>query len=316
MSTLLSCTGPNNYEEIDKYDRNISLKQLQAVKVTHGPLTEVSLYTGGGMLGDSDSDRIVTDSGELYYIKESSPQHNIPLRGYQYRLKDAEALTKLREVIDRYNLSVWDKLPFDDENIALDAPSSSISMVFDDTETGGRGRASSRISYDNVIPDGGYDVLKEFKDMFSAVIREKELTETYLVYDGEKLYSGREIANADEEAELFLSGYWRSVRMEVYRDGAEPEITEYTGDSCYNFDYSPGWGELELRAYQLEDDNRSYTFKEIVHEPIADCDSSWHAVFQSGEEDPEEVRVTIDKDMVYMERTEAGTRTVLLFERY
>lgn len=314
MSTLLSCTGPNNYEEIDTFDRNISLKQLQAVKVMRRPLTEVSLYTGGGMPGDSDSDRIVTDSGELYYIKESSPQHNIPLRGYRYRLKDTEALTQLREVIDRYNLSVWDKLPFDDEHIALDAPSSSITMVFDDPE--GNGRDHSSISYDNVIPDGGYDALKEFRDVFSAVIREKDLIETYLVTDGEKLYSGRETANTDQEAELFLSGDWRSIRMVVSKEGTEPQITEFTGDSFYIFDYYIGCGELELRAYQLADEDRTFTFERIVHEPLADCDSSWYAVFRGTEEDPAEMRMTIDKDIVYMERTDAGTRTVLLFERY
>ena len=208
MLTLISCSSrEQKYEDIDEFSKKVTLEQLKKVKVEHGVLIEAGIYTGGGMAGDSNSSSIRLNSdGQIIYTAEKSPMHHIPIRGYEYLVKDQTILDRLNEYIREHNLSVWDKLPFDDEFMALDAPSTSISFVFNDESVGGASWSMHRISYDNVIPEGGMKVLDGFNDLFYEALKDAELQETYLLNDGERLYSGRNIENTDAEAKMFLMG--------------------------------------------------------------------------------------------------------------
>ncbi len=318
MLTLISCfSGEKKYEDIDKFSKKVTLSQLKKVAVEHGPLTEAGISTGGGMLGDSNSSSLSLESdGQIIYTAESSPMHNIPIRGYRYLVKDQTILDRLDEYIKENNLSVWDKLPFDDEYIALDAPSTSIRMISNDEAVGGYKRSSHSISYDNVIPEGGSDILKGFSDLYYEALKDTELLETYLLYDGEKVYSGRNVENTDDEAELFLMGFWNSTHeTRILADGTKQETVFDHGS--YNFDYS-GWEDtFTLRAYQLDDEEKTFRLDSIVHEPLSDCDSSWYFRFISEGEEPEELCMTINGAEIYARITspESEEYRELIFER-
>lgn len=319
MLTLTSCfSGNKKYEDIDKFSKKVTLSQLKKVTVEHGPLIEADISTGGGMLGDSDSSSLTLESdGQIYYTSEASPMHNIPIRGYRYLVKDQTILDRLGEYIRENNLSVWDKLPFDDEFIALDAPSTTIRMIFNDESVGGKRRSSHRISYDNVIPEGGSAILKGFNEMFYEALKSTELLETYLLNDGKKIYSGRNIENTDAEAKMFLMGFWKSTQqIKTLADGTVQKTD--TLDKYDQFDYS-GWeDEIILQPYPYEvDDEKSYRLDSIVHEPLADCDSSWYFRFVSEGEEPEELCMTIDGSVIYARLSSPGSDeyTVLIFER-
>ena len=318
MLTLTSCfSGEKKYEDIDEFSKKVTLSQLKKVTVEHGPLIEAGFSTGGGMLGDSNSSslRLETD-GQIIYTSEASPMHNIPIRGYRYLVKDQTILDRLNEYIKENNLSVWDKLPFDEEFIALDAPSTSIRMIFNDETVGGYKRSSHTISYDNVIPEGGSRILKGFNDLYYEALTDIELLETYLLYDGEKVYSGRDIENTDDEAQLFLMGFWTSTHQTtILADGAKQE-TDFK-DGSYNFDYS-GWEDtITVRAYQLDDEEKTYRLDSIVHEPLSDCDSSWYFRFVSEGEEPEELCMTINGSVIYARIASPGSEEYkeLIFER-
>lgn len=319
MLTLISCSSrEQKYEDIDEFSKKVTLEQLKKVKVEHGALIEAGIYTGGGMAGDSNSSSIRLNSdGQIIYTAEKSPMHYIPIRGYEYLVKDQTILDRLNEYIREHNLSVWDKLPFDDEFMALDAPSTSISFVFNDESVGGDSWSMHRISYDNVIPEGGMKVLDGFNDLFYEALKDAELQETYLLNDGERLYSGRNIENTDAEAKMFLMGFWKSTQqIKTLADGTVQKTD--TLDKYDQFDYS-GWeDEIILQPYPYEvDDEKSYLLDSIVHEPLADCDSSWYFRFVSEGEEPEELCMTIDGSVIYARLSSPGSDeyTVLIFER-
>ncbi|MBQ1530608.1 MAG: hypothetical protein IIZ57_00550 [Solobacterium sp.] len=318
MLTLTSCfSGEKKYEDIDEFSEKVTLSQLKKVSVEHGPLIEAGISTGGGMLGDSDRSSLTLESdGQIIYTAETSPMHNIPIRGYRYLVKDQTILDRLNEYIKENNLSVWDKLPFDEEHIALDAPSTSISLVFNDETVGGPEWSSHRISYDNVIPKGGSDILKGLNDLYYEALKDTVLLETYLLYDGEKVYSGRDIENTDDEAKLFLMGFWTSTHQtKVLADGTEQETVFEQGS--YNFDYS-GWEDtITLQAYQLDDTDKTYRLDSIVHEPLSDYDCSWYFRFVSEGEEPEELCITINGAVIYARIAipESEEYTELVFER-
>ena len=318
MLTLTSCfSGNKKYEDIDEFSKKVTLSQLKKVTVEHGPLIETDISTGGGMLGDSDNSSLTLESdGRICYTSEASPMHNIPIRGYRYLVKDQTILDRLGEYIRENNLSVWDKLPFDDEFIALDAPSTTIRMIFNDESVGGKRRSSHRISYDNVIPEGGYKILEGFHDLYNEALKDTELLETYLLYDGDKVYSGRNIENTDDEAKLFLMGFWTSTHQtKILADGTKQETVFEQGN--YNFDYS-GWEDtITLQAYQLDDVDKTYRLDSIVHEPLSDYDCSWYFRFVSEGEEPEELCMTINGAVIYARIAipESEEYTELVFER-
>ncbi len=318
MLTLTSCfSGEKKYEDIDHFSKKVTLSQLKKVTVEHGPLIEADISTGGGMLGDSNRNSLKLDpDGQIYYTAEKSPMHSIPIRGYRYLVKDQTVLDRLNEYISENNLSVWDKLPFDDEFIALDAPSTTIRMVFNDESVGGYRWSSHVISYDNVIPKGGSEILDGFNDLFYGAFKDTELLETYILYDGQNVYSGRDIENTDDEAQHFLMGFWRSIRqVKTLSDGTKEE-TVFQKEN-YNFDFS-GWEDtITLSAYLIDDEEKTYRMDSIVHEPLADCDSSWYIRFVSDGEEPEEICMTIDGAVIYARITSPGSEEYreLIFER-
>ena len=256
------------YDSDHKFKRNITLEKLRTVESAHGPLIRVTYSHGGGMQGDTNYTELYRDKdGKPFMRTSAAAMHYYPLIVHEYTA-DEEVFTVLRELIDRDNLSVWEDLPMS-EFMAMDAPSTIIEMYFDDSELGGRKFVSSRISYDYEIPEGGYDILNHFVDTLHSYIDPGRLTDAYFNVNGEKVITGRDIVNTDEEIEAILSGYWN---MRLDKDNML--IGNYGLHET-----------LEFRRQQ--DDGYTdaiFSVGEIVHEPYGDSDCGWYITLKDEED--------------------------------
>lgn len=265
MTGLFSCSR-SLYDSDHKFRKDITLDELRSVEVSHGPLMGVEYSHGGGMQGD-------TYYLELYRGPDESPairttraaEHSFSLIVEEYRA-DPQAFDALREKIDSDNLSVWSDLPFEDEFIALDAPSTAIKLIFDDTEYGGGARSSSWISYENVIPEGGRPILNDFAAQLKSYIHKEDLLDAYFVDKGERIMTGRDTDNTEEEISALLSGSWF-----------------YSGDGEERRIYSYGLRETVEESVIAGDTRRDdvFTAAEPVHEPYEDADTGWYVPLQA-----------------------------------
>ncbi|MBO4879808.1 MAG: hypothetical protein J5544_06070 [Clostridia bacterium] len=298
-------TDPRSLYSGGKLKKKVTLEQLRSFCVPHGELTAVIYSHGGGMNGDRFVLSLSHDrkrGGEPILRKESSPDNEIPLRVHLYSAEE-ELFSRLRRLIDENNLTAWKDLPFDEEMVALDAPSTSISLTFNDLAVGGEKYEYCTISYENVVPDGGFVVLREFVALLSEAAREENLIETFLLDDHEQpIYTGRNIANTDEQAAALITGYWDAE--EVVANGDPDTARRFAEDeapscSCFGFKEK-----AELRCPDENGKFRTteYTILGVRHEPVGGHDCSWHIVL----EDP------ADKANVYL--TFSGDRLIWLFE--
>ena len=249
------------YDEDHKLRKTVTLEQLRSIEVSHGPLIGVRYSHGGGMQGDSNLIELSRDKDGRAMIRTShAGEHSFSLIVHEYSV-DEQIFDVLRERIDRDNLSAWADLPFDEEHIVLDGPSTSIGLIFDDTETGGYRQSSSWINYDNVMPEGGYDILNEFVSLLRSYIHKENLRDAYFMDDGKRITTGRETDNTDEEISALVSGYW------LCSDGDEErQIYSY---GLYETVEIMVLGNEERRDEVL-------TVKETNHEPYEDADTGWY----------------------------------------
>ena len=274
--------------------KKTTIEQLKKIKTEHGQLLSASYRHGGGMNGDSFSQTIRTekDGTTILEVRESS-EYWIPIRVWEYLIDDEEVYVKLRNYIDEYNLSAWKDLPFDEEMIALDAPSSSIGLVFNDEAYGGSRMEYCTISYENYVPEGGYEVLNGFVSLIESYCREEKLIRTYLDVDGDRIFTGRDIENSDEEIAELIKGNWYS--------------TEYGEDgySAYGLYTAPYDEEMDL--YRRGGDRTTLQDEEIIHEPLSAYDSSWHLILKDQNDPGSLYYLTLEKDRLYLETPEKET---------
>ena len=311
----------NKYNPDKKLSKYTTLQKLYSLKVEHGELKEISYSHGGGMLGETYRISIENKDGELIGKVVQSGAHYIPKRVYEYEVNE-DALVKAREYIDKYNLSVWDILPFNDDEIVLDGPTSSIRLVFDDSYVGGSKYSSHTISYENVIPKGGYEILNDFVKLISDNFKKGDYLKTYLDMDGKQVFTGKDIENSDEEIGQLLTGYWQTEKEITYvnNQGEEKPIDD---NHYYYFEYSYSFSnneELELRTVGINEINKTYVLNKPVHEQYYDYDCSWFLEASNTELPvPETLYLVVVGDKLYVERTytyaDSNVRDVLVFLR-
>lgn len=281
--------------------KRTTIEQLKKIKSEHGELLSVSYHHGGGMNGDTFSQTIERNKeGQVILTVKESSEHWIPLRVWEYLIEDENVFTKLRDYIDEYNLPAWKDLPFDEEHIALDAPSSSIGLVFNDEEYGGWKREYYSVSYENVIPKGGYDVLNGFVSLIGSYAKKENLIQTYLDCDDKQIFTGKDIENSDEDITELIKGYWGSE--ELGDDG-------YSRYSLYTSPY-----EEEMELYQRGGDKIIFQNEQIIHEPLSDYDSSWYLILKDAD-DPENLYyLTVQQDKLYLEKQ--TDKETIVFQRH
>ena len=311
----------NKYDPDKKLSKNTTLEKLYSLKVEHGELKEISYSHGGGMLGDTYQISIENKDGKLVGKVIESGAHYIPNRVYEYEVNE-DSLIKAREYIDKYNLSVWDALPFNDDEIVLDGPSSSIRLAFDDSSVGGYKHATYNISYENVIPKGGREILNGFVELISSNIKQDNYLKTYLDTDGKQIYTGKDIENSEEEIGKLLTGYWQSEKQTTYVNN---EVNEKPIDNehYYFIDYSSSFSnneEIELRAVGINEINKTYILNSPIHSQYNDYDCSWYVEATNTELPvPETLYLVVVGDKLYVERTytyaDSTVKDVLVFLR-
>ena len=95
-------------------------------------------------------------------------------------------------------------------------------ITFDDREYGGTGFDSYSVSSDQVLPQGGAELLDRLREMMAEPFEEKEPDDVYILdLNDDRLYSGPD--NSDEEIGLLLQGEW------IYEDGEDELIVDVSG---------------------------------------------------------------------------------------
>ena len=255
-------------------EKEITVADLQKIAMSYDRLLSVSANVAGGMADTHQVSCLQLADDVPVYIEEYTNDHSLPIRVCKYSVENETVWEEVNALIKEYNLPAWKDLPFDDEFIVLDAPSTYIKLTYDNSAVGGWKHASYSIDYDNKIPKEGYDILNQLRDMLKACKNEERMIETYLMLmdDGNesRIYTGRDIDNSDEEIEELLRGYWKNEDSYLYMYRIE--------DGFHFGDYD-------------------YVLKGFVHEPINDADASWHAVF---EHEGEEIDLTVVKDKLLL----------------
>ncbi len=150
-----------------------TLKELRALKETHGPLIEAewSGSASGMVFGDLSrfSMKLVrTDGGtKLFDMEMKSFQ---PAITKTYAVDDS-VWDKLQKIADDENLAAWRHLRADPDKqvIVYDHSSSaSIGLVFDDSAVGGRGPKRISIGREGVRQQGGNEVWNAVCDILKS----------------------------------------------------------------------------------------------------------------------------------------------------
>ncbi len=287
-----------------KLRSDITLKEILEIEAEHGELLSAGYSSGGGMEGDTYSLTVgKEEDGSVFAEVRTSPAHYIPVRVFRYDA-DPELFRELKDYADTNHLSVWSDLPYDDSMMAMDAPSSGITLIYDDSVRGASEYEIYGISYDNVIPEGGMDILKGFTDLLNKAVKE-DYSDTFLDHNGQQIRTGREISNSDEEIGALLTGNWRSEKV-IRRNALDQTEEEILSDDShfYLFDYMGGYDELELISRGYEEEDAVYHLSGIHHDPLPGYDSSWYAEFIcETSKIPATLMITVAGDRLYMEKT-------------
>ena len=307
------------YDKNGKLRKDITVEEILEIEAEHGDLLSASYSRGGGMEGDVYSLTVgKEDDGRVYGEVRTSPAHYIPVRVYRYQ-PDPKILDELKEYADRYHLSVWEDLPSNDV-YAMDASSSSVSLIYDDSAIGGSEYEIYGISYDDMIPKGGMEILEGFTGLLGDAVK-GDLIDTYLEADDRKIRTGREIRNSDEEIGLLLTGDWRSekvIRLNALTGEKEEMICD--GSHYYLLYFMAGYDEIELIGSGFDEQTKTYRLRSYVHDPLPDRDSSWYAEgYYEDAEIPETLMMTVEGDRLYMEKTytyaDSYVRETVIFTR-
>ncbi len=246
-----------------------TIEDYQKMAVPYEKLLSIAYYYGGGMEDTYVSRSIEKDEAGQFCLIAEDRQGNRYYDMYRsYQVEDG-LIKELEDYIRTYNLSAWTDLP-EPEEYALDAPSTQLRMTFCDEQ--GKYLDSITLDYDRVFPEGGYAIVNTLVEKFLSPMKEEGLQDVWFS-DGEKqIRVTKETAFSDEEALRLLRGYWRDVEYNTF------DLWEETLQVYGN-------------AYAGE-----YHVKEIVHETLGDCDSSFYVVYESVEDENKILHVSLNKN--------------------
>ena len=268
-----------------------TLEELKARPVQYEGLDGVYYSHGGGMEGSSHSVELKKDEdGKILVIYSDRSDPGMADRVKVYESGNDHIIEELDEIVKEYNLSVWDDLP-EPEEYALDAPSTGLSLYFV-PQKGDKYRSSMHIDYDDIFPKGGYEVLNGFMKKVYECAQNGVLINTYLEdYNGNRIYTGRDVENNEEEMMELIKGSWENgnARVYIYYDD-EPETVNFRSD-----------------------ERKEYTLKEIVHEPLDDNDCSWYKVYVNKVDEEDLLYLTMNAYQLY---AKDGNGNEMLLEPY
>ena len=121
--------------------------------------------------------------------------------------------------------------------------------------------------------------------MFAPYTEEEKLIDHYVMADEEKISSGKEIENDENQIRELIRGYWNDEGSYAYLD---PE------DELLLFDL----GGIEKREYDM---------KQIVHEAYGEHEANWYLIYVNREDENDTVCITMDQGTLYLEDLNGNT---------
>lgn len=271
-AALFGCGGEKKtgspYGEDGKLKKDITLEEIRSIDMVYGDLIGIFYFHGGSMEGSSHDVMLTKEEDGSCIIKtRDAGSISFPHIMREYRT-DGSVFTNLQHLIEKDNLAVWEALPFDEEFMVLDAPSTHLTLLYDESASGGYAYKSYTIDYDNVLPEGDGDILRSFTGAMLSGISPENLTDEYFEMDGEPVRTGREAELTDSQISALVSGYWRESGTD-------------TGISLYSF----GLG--DTLEYTCPEDGlyteKNLTVRETVCAPWKEADTSFYVSLEDQE---------------------------------
>ena len=271
-AALWGCGGEKKpespYGEDGKLRKDITLEEIRGIEKVYGDLIEVSYFHGGGMEGSSHDAMLIKEKdGSCLIRTRDAGSVSFPRIIREYKT-DGSVFKDLQDLAQKDNLALWEDLPFDEEFMVLDAPSTHLSLIYDESAAGGYSYKSYSIDYDNVLPEGAGDILRSFTRVMLSGVSPENLIDEYFEIDGEPVRTGRDADLTDMQISRLVSGYWRETGTD-------------TGISLYTF----GLG--DTLEYTVPEDGlyteKFLTVRETVRAPWKDADTSFYVSLEDEE---------------------------------
>ena len=263
-----------------KKAKEVTLDDIKGREPRYEGLKGISYYHGGGMEGSTHRVELKKEEdGRITLTYQDADDPGICDRYRIYEVKNEAVLDELDDMVKEYNLSLWDEFP-ESEFEVLDAPGTSLTLYFA-PQDGNRYDCSVLIDYDKEMPRDCFDVLHSFMARVHEERKVESLVETYLEdRDGNRIYTGWDIANSEEEIDELLRGYWRDEASDVmlYCYEEETMLLNFNG--------------VERRYYQP---------LETVHEPLDENRCSWYRTYVNKEDEEDKIFLTMDLCRLYIE---------------
>ena len=159
-----------------------TLKEVRSLREKHGPLIAVNwaYHASGMMMGDVSSNELdLRRNGGKLQLTHRKMDAYCPIVISIYEAEES-LLEQLQAISDRENLPAWDHLKVDPDKrlMVLDfSSSSSIQLVYDDSDIGSIPRFHSNIDEEAVNQQDGDDVYDEIIDLLKKACRVENLKE-------------------------------------------------------------------------------------------------------------------------------------------
>ena len=172
-------------EKIEPCLTYIELDELKRRKLDRGALTGVSFSSSGGMLGGYNSTDFDFVNKKITIV--SQEWHHAPRIVKIYEIKDD--LEEIKKIILENNLAAWSEITVNREMIAMDAPTGSTCIKFEE--------GSSSI-HDNIyMTEEESAIMRDFYSKLNSLIKEENLIKEETVEQGESNVMGMGMMTVD-----------------------------------------------------------------------------------------------------------------------
>ena len=187
-----SCTGT----------KEVTVDTLKAKDMKLGELIFVSASYGGGMEGGSEDATLELDGerGTITFTETLSNGAPAVVRSYDV---PADKVSDMKKYVSDYNLAAWSELP-ESELEALDRPTQSISLGYDNSSKGGSSFEIYTVSFDDQLPPSGTGILNGVLEKLYAMRNMDTLRDAYVEGDDGEELRGSEAALKVLEFRLWM----------------------------------------------------------------------------------------------------------------
>lgn len=162
----------------DGNDTKYSKELLQLVMKdrTYDKLSQIVYSNSGNSNGNVD--RYILNVNEKKLTTEYKDYYTEPLHIKEYSVTDAD-IQLILDDIEEYNFPEWKSLPSNDDEIALDASSVSISFVYDNSASRGHAVEYYTLNFQLDMPEDGREALRDFINIILELNREQYKLKEY-----------------------------------------------------------------------------------------------------------------------------------------